>query len=110
MSRGSVLDGKVKFAHDPARPDRTMATLSGCAAVLLNPVCDARTARAERMFQAMMACLDNGAGDMAVLSHQSMLESKPHRGQLMAAPSFVKVSARMEPLTRAAGMRPAGSP
>lgn len=106
----ALLDGKVKFQHDATRPDRTMATLSGCAAVLLNPVCENRTGRGERMFQAMLACLDGGAADMAVLAHQSMLKSKQHCGQLMAAPSFVKVSARMEPFTRAAGMRASGTP
>lgn len=100
----ALLDGKVKFVHEPARPDRTMATLSGCAAVLLNPTCDARPQRAERACGLILDCMKQGAADMAVLAMQSLLDGKTHRPVFMTAPSFVKALAAMAPYTRAAGM------
>lgn len=98
----ALLDGKVKFVHDPARGDRTMATMSGCAAVLLNNVCDERPKRAEAMAKLVLSLIEGGAADVAIIAMEAILENKTHRGVFMAQPTFIKASARMEPFTRAA--------
>lgn len=98
----ALLDGKVKFQHDATRGDRTMATMSGCAAVLLNAVCDERAKRAEAMAKLVLGCIEGGAADFAIIAMEAILENKTHRGVFMAQPTFIKASARMEPYTRAA--------
>lgn len=104
----ALLDGKVKFLHDATRGDRTLATMSGCAAVLLNAVCDNRPARAEAMAKLVLGCIEGGAADFAILGMNAVLENKTHRGVFMAQPTFIKASARMEPFTRAAGVKQGG--
>lgn len=45
-----LLDGKIKFEHDPARPDRTHVTFSSCGAMLSNTKCRNRVARANTLW------------------------------------------------------------
>lgn len=46
-----LLDGKVKFVHDERRPDRTLAVLGACAALVVPEKADKRKDRMARFWQ-----------------------------------------------------------
>lgn len=53
-----VLDGKVKFAHDPARPDRTHVTLTSCGTLVSNKACEDRVGRANTLYRVVKQISD----------------------------------------------------
>ena len=100
----AVLDG-AGFKHDPARLDRTMATLSSCASVVMARDCDKRPKRVDTLLRIMLDVANAHAADAVVIAAKSLLgRDNAHRGVVMSAPSFVKTFQALEPYTGAAGM------
>lgn len=48
-----ILEGRVKFKHNPKQLDYTMAVISGCAAVLLSPDCENFDKRCDNLAKAL---------------------------------------------------------
>ncbi len=70
-----LLDGKVKFKHEPRRADRTMAVLSACAALVVPEKAELREERAVRLWELITAVLKD-APDLAIPGARAMVKAK----------------------------------
>jgi MoxR-like ATPase len=95
-----VLDGKVKFEHSPKRLDRTVAVLSGCAALVTSPSAEKRDARAGALWK-LMAPIVADAADVVVPACRAMVKAKLHALQ-ESRPVLLK----LQPILQAAGVNP----
>lgn len=71
-----VLDGRIKFVHDPRRLDRTLAFLSGAAALVIPAKADNRKDRASVLWQ-IIKHVTKDAADIAVPAAQAMARAVP---------------------------------
>lgn len=60
-----LLDGTIKWAHDPTRMDRTMAVLSSCVALVIPPQAAKRKERAEALWK-LLGVISNDAKDLTI--------------------------------------------
>jgi len=70
-----VLDGKVKFQHDERRLDRTLATLSACAALVIPEACPNRIDRAARCWELIGQTVKDTA-DVAIPAARTLIQHK----------------------------------
>lgn len=94
-----VLDGKVKFKHDPARLDRTAAVLQACAAYVAPEKADKRKARAGKLWE-ILSDVDD-AVDVVVPAARVLVQSG-----LGTVESARKILVELQPVLAAAGVRP----
>lgn len=97
-----VLDGTVKFKHNPKRLDRTYAVLSSCAAFIPNDKSPKKTldARAKRLWTILEAVGETTA-DLIIDATKSLVKSDQWRFD-----EADKVLERLEPILAAAGIKP----
>jgi hypothetical protein len=95
----ALLDGKVKFAHDPSRLDRTFATLASCVTLVTPPNADKRQERAKKLWT-IMAEVAVDAADVIVPTVRAL--AKPRLGT--ASPEARPVLATLAPMLAAAGI------
>ncbi len=96
-----VLDGKVKFSHDPKRLDRTAAVLGSCHALVVPANAEKRKERSQKLW-AMLAekkLLDD-AMDVCFGSVKALVGAKLHTHAVAYS-----VLAKMLPLLKAAGIQ-----
>lgn len=96
----ALLDGKVRWEHDPDRLDRSMAVLSACAALVAPEQAKDRAKRAEALWTLLGTCM-NGAFDCAVPAARVLARAKLG-GVKTAMPVLVK----LRPVLDAAGIKP----
>lgn len=96
-----VLDGKVKFKHDPKRLDRTAAVLGSCHALVCPTTADKRKDRTKVLWEMLSdkKLLDE-AMDVAFGSVKALVGAKLHTTQVAYG-----VLAKMLPLLKAAGIQ-----
>jgi hypothetical protein len=70
-----VLDGKVKFQHDERRLDRTLATLSACAALIIPEKAAHREDRAARCWELIGQAVADSA-DVAIPAARTLIANK----------------------------------
>lgn len=99
---GDVLDGKVKFEHNPERLDRSMAVLASCAAMITPQKAAKRKDRSKAMWLLMAGVMED-AKDVVVPAMQAMVRAKLQR-TTEARP----VLAKMHSVISAAGMTGGG--
>lgn len=95
-----LLDGKIKFEHDPRRLDRTCAVYSSCAALLSSPAAAKRDARAKAMWNLMGDVVTKHA-DILVPATLALVDS-----HLTGMKEARNVLAAMLPVLTAAGINP----
>ncbi len=96
-----VLDGKVKFVHDPHRLDRTAAVLSSCAAYVAPKTCDKRKERAARLWELLgQKALLEDAMDVGFSAAKHLVLAK-----LIAIKEAEPVLRKMLPILKAAGVK-----
>lgn len=96
-----VLDGKVKFKHEPRRLDRSVAVLNGAAALLSSPHCKNVAPRSERMWQIMGTVMEDAA-DIAVQPGRTLVRARRH----LNCQAAEKPLEALHPVLQAAGIRP----
>jgi len=94
-----VLDGKVKFKHDPARLDRSAAILQACAAFVIPEKCDKRQERASKLWEILTDI--EGAVDVVVPPARVMVQAG-----LATIDSARKILVDLQPVLSAANVRP----
>jgi len=92
-----VLDGRVKFEHSAARPDRTIAVLASCAALVAPKTAQNRQARADVAWQIVAQVADT-AIDLAAPAARALCAA------LLFTPASTKVLVRFQGLFKAAGV------
>jgi MoxR-like ATPase len=92
-----VLDGKVPWAHDPRRLDRTLAVLAGCAAVVA-PAAAAKRAERSVVAWKLIGGVLNDAADVAIPAARVLLKAR-----LQPAESR-PILAKILPMLQAAGL------
>lgn len=97
-----VLDGKVTFKHKPARLDRTMAVLTGCAAFVTSKDVKKQKERSNKLWEILGEVMDDAA-DITVPAARALVRAK-----LMQGDAVKPVLAKIQPILAAAGVR-AGS-
>lgn len=70
-----VLDGKIKFVHDERRLDRTLATLSACAALVIPEKAAHREDRAARCWELIGQAVKDSA-DVAIPAARTLIANK----------------------------------
>lgn len=96
-----VLDGTVKFTHDPKRLDRTSAVLAACAAVVTAKDTDKKMqkGRAEALWSILTEVMAAGATDCCVQAGVAMA-----RAQLtQTGKKSLEALAKIQPVLAAAG-------
>jgi MoxR-like ATPase len=98
-----VLDGKVKFKHDPQRLDRTMAVLGSCSALVEKPDADKREARVDVLW-GLIGEVAKDAMDITVPGAKVLCRADLHKGthKKAATPVLAKMMAALD----AAGIKP----
>jgi hypothetical protein len=71
-----VLDGKIRFTHDPRRLDRSMAVLSAGAALVVPAKAENRNERAKVLWQ-LMAHVAEDAADLIVPAGRALRNANP---------------------------------
>lgn len=102
-SASELLDGKVKFEHDPRRLDRTMAVLSACAALVTPDEADFRIERATATWNLMSKVVEDGVSfDVTVPAARALV-----RARLMSpkVPASKTVLSKIQPVMAASGIR-----
>lgn len=97
-----LLDGKVKWEHDPERLDRTMAVLSSCAALVAPKQAQKRKSRVKAVWGLLSAVMED-AKDLCVPPMQALV-----RAQLQRTQEARPVLAKMHSVVQAAGMTTGG--
>lgn len=69
-----VLDGNVKFQHEPQRLDRTAAILSSCAAIVAPKDCANRDVRAKVLWNILGGVIKDAA-DIAVIPARQLVKA-----------------------------------
>ncbi|KKN38755.1 hypothetical protein LCGC14_0750180 [marine sediment metagenome] len=95
-----LLDGKVKWTHDPNRLDRTAAVLSACAAYVTSKSTEKREKRAAALWK-LMAPIVEDAADVTVPAGRTLCRARLALGK-EAKPVLVK----LQPVLKAAGIQP----
>ena len=96
-----VLDGKIKFEHDPHRLDRTAAVLSSCAALVSPPNAPKRRQRAAQLWTILSdKKLLEDAMDVGFIAGKRLVV-----GRLHAMKEAYPVLKKMLPILEAAGVR-----
>lgn len=94
----ALLDGKVKWKHDPDRLDRTMAVLSAISSVVCDPTCSNREARVD-MTWSVLADVSHGAEDIVISSIKPLIGAKLH-----LVKRALPVIAKLKPILDGAGV------
>lgn len=95
----ALLDGKVKFTHDPKRADRTMAVLSSAATFVARKDCDKRKARAGVAWQIMDGAVNKQA-DLAVPAAMILCKA-----QFSALPEARPILSKLQPILAEIGFQ-----
>lgn len=99
----AVLDGKVAWAHNAARVDRTLVVLQSCAATVVNttdaPVRKRRAIASWRLLESVIG----DAADVAVPAMRALIRAGLVHGAVDRASD--KVLSRLSQFTTAAGMQ-----
>lgn len=95
---GDLLDGKIKFKHNPERLDRTDAVLSSCAALVAPKKAEKRKERNEALW-ALLEVVMEDAKDIVVPAMQTLV-----RAGLSKHKDARSVMAKMHSVVSAAGM------
>jgi hypothetical protein len=95
---GDVLDGKVKFQHDPRRLDRTVAVFSSCAALVTSPTAAKRNERAGVLWKLMGEVMKDAA-DLTVPAGRALVKARLH-----SVPEARSVLVKLQPILSAAGI------
>lgn len=93
-----LLDGKVKWQHDPSRPDRTNAVLNSCTALVAPKKATNRTERAKELWK-IVADVAEDASDVAIPTAKAMTTAK-----LAGAEYALQSLASLRPVMKAAGL------
>lgn len=96
---GDVLDGQIKFKHNPKRIDKTWAVLNSCVTLVTSPKCDNQKARTEQMWLILDDVADD-AQDIVGGPARALLKSGCARGVKQA----FKVLQKIAPMLDAAGI------
>jgi len=96
----AVLDGKVKFKHEPARLDRTVAVLSSCSALVTSGKCERQNERSEKLWE-IIGGMVGDAADLTVPAARALVRKRLHQGG-EAKKSLIA----LQPILEAAGVRP----
>lgn len=103
-SAADLLDGKVKFEHDPRRLDRTMAVLASCAALVTPDDAEKQKERATATWQLMEKVVNDGVSfDVTVPAARALVRAKLHAPRIPASKSVLP---KVQPVLAAAGIRP----
>lgn len=96
-----VLDGKVKFKHDPRRLDRTSAVLAACAAVTTSKETEKgkQKARAEALWGIITDVMDAGATDCTVQAGMALAKA----GLINTGKKAFEALGKIQPVLAAAG-------
>ena len=94
-----VLDGRVKFKHDPQRLDRSVAVLSACAAFVAPTKSVKRKERAAKLWEILGEM--NDQKDIMVPAARTLVRARLASGEA-ARPVLLK----LQPLLAAAGVHP----
>jgi len=95
-----VLDGKVKYKHDGRRLDRSVAVLSGCAALVTPPTAPRRTERTAKLWEIIGEVTEESA-DIGVQAARVLVKHK-----LATMAEARKPLIKLQPVLAAAGIRP----
>lgn len=98
-----LLDGKVKWEHNPRRLDLTMAVLGACASLVQNKDAPKRKERAGALWT-IMAPIVKDAADVVVPAGRVLCKA-----HLSGLPEARPVLARIQPILKAAGITAADS-
>lgn len=99
-----VLDGKIKFTHDPRRLDRTVAVLNSCTALVTSPKADKRDARASKLWSIMGEMLAESA-DLVVPAGTALVRAKLSVGNPALQAAARTVLVKLQPILEQAGVR-----
>ncbi len=97
----ALLDGQVKFEHDPKRLDRTCAILSACAALVAPAEAAKRLERADVLWT-MLGGVAEKAADVVVPAATTLCSPQVRLSTVKAARP---VLAKLKPILDAAGLR-----
>jgi hypothetical protein len=95
-----VLDGKVKFSHDPARADRTHVVLAACSALVSPTDAEKRDERAKSLWKLLADICDAGAKDVAFPTAKRLTKDG-HLRHVESRPVLKRLNKMME----AAGLK-----
>ncbi len=98
-----VLDGKVKFKHEPTRLDRTMAVMSSCTALVTSPTCERQDERAKK-FWSILHRIDDAATDLLISPAAALIQNDLG----MSSPDMKPVLVHLRPVLKEAGIRVRG--
>lgn len=90
-----VLDGRIKFNHEPRRLDRTFAVLTSCTALVTPMSCEQRHDRASRMWDLLGAVADK-APDIVAAPASRLLKAGLLKGHQNAFSVLEKISDTLE--------------
>lgn len=91
-----VLDGVVKWSHNPGRLDKTVAVLTGCATLLNNQGLDKRAERAGALWRLLLTVADTAA-DLTTGPANALVAAKLF--SFAQFPEAKTLLARIAPLT-----------
>ncbi len=99
-----LLDGKVKFAHDERRLDRSLAVLSSCAALVIPEKAANRVARAAECWK-LIGQVAKDTADVAIPAARALIHNKV-TGQLgkVVQDAAQPVLFKLHPVLTAAGI------
>lgn len=74
----AVLDGQIKFKHDPLRLDITRAVMGSCATFVQDPKLDKREKRARMFFNLLdHIVIEHGLSDIGILAARVITRAQP---------------------------------
>lgn len=94
-----LLDGKVKFIHEPKRLDRTVAVLSSCAALVTSQKAEKQSERAAALWKLCQPIVKDAA-DLVVPTGRALVKAKLSKFA-EARPVLLK----LQPVLEAAGIQ-----
>lgn len=92
-----LLDGKLRWEHEPERLDRTMAVFSACTALVVNDQSDLKAKRVDAIWK-LLATAMNDAQDLVVMTLKPLAKARLHTGK-----TAIPVMAKLKPILDAAG-------
>lgn len=97
-----LLDGQETFANDPARPDRTIAVLQSCVALVTPKGAKRRNERCDTLWQLLEKLTADRLGlDLLVPAVHALIETDLHSLKHAA-----KTLAKINPILKQAGIKP----
>lgn len=93
----ALLDGKIKFSHNPERLDRSAAVIGACTALVVPAAAANRMPRAEALWK-LLGQVGDAHLDLIIPPIQAMLTT----GDLHTIPAGVPVLAKVQPTIAAA--------